>query len=101
MKKLFVLAVLLTTLFVSNANAQQGGGGDPAAMMQRYKERVKPQLVEKTKITEAQADKVIEISFNYRSQMRGMRDLSEEERKKKVEVIQLAQNKEFLAIPLT
>ena len=101
MKKLFVLAVLLTTLFVGSAYAQQGGGGDPAAMMQRYKERVKPQLVEKTKITEAQSDKVIEISFNYRSQMRGMRDLSEDDRKKKMEEIQAAQNKEFLAIPLT
>jgi hypothetical protein len=100
MKKLFVLVAFLTTLFISNAQAQQGGG-DPAAQLQRYKERVKPQLVEKVKLTEAQAERVIDISFGYRSQMRGFRDLSEEERKKKTEEIQAAQEKEYKAIPLT
>ena len=100
MKKLFVLVAFLTTLFISNAQAQQGGG-DPAAQLQRYKERVKPQLVEKVKLTEAQAERVIDISFGYRSQMRGFRDLSEEERKKKTEEIQAAQDKEYKAIPLT
>jgi hypothetical protein len=100
MKKLFVLVAFLTTLFLSNAQAQQGGG-DPAAQLQRYKERVKPQLVEKVKLTEAQAERVIDISFGYRSQMRGFRDLSEEERKKKTEEIQAAQEKEYKAIPLT
>ena len=64
MKKLFVLVAFLTTLFISNAQAQQGGG-DPAAQLQRYKERVKPQLVEKVKLTEAQAERVIDISFGY------------------------------------
>ena len=100
MKKLFVLVAFLTTLFISNAQAQQGGG-DPAAQLQRYKERVKPQLVEKVKLTEAQAERVIDISFGYRSQMRGFRDLSEEERKKKTEEIQADQEKEYKAIPLT
>ena len=100
MKKLFVLVAFLTTLFISNAQAQQGGG-DPAAQLQRYKERVKPQLVEKVKLTEAQAERVIDISFGYRSQMRGFRDLSEEDRKKKTEEIQAAQEKEYKAIPLT
>jgi Spy/CpxP family protein refolding chaperone len=100
MKKLFLLIALFTTVYVTNANAQQGGG-DPAAMMQRYKDRVKPQLVEKTKITDAQADKVIEIMFNSRSKMRGLRDLSEDDRKKQLEQIQADQNKEYKAIPLT
>lgn len=101
MKKLFVLVVFFTTLFVANSNAQQQAGGDPAAMLQRYKERVKPQLVEKTKLTDAQADKVLDIVFSYRSQMRGLRDLSEDDRKKKIEEVQAAENKELLAIPLT
>ena len=100
MKKLFLLLALFTTAMVTSASAQQGGG-DPAAMMQRYKDRVKPQLVEKTKITDAQADKVIEIMFNSRSKMRGLRDLSEDERKKQLDQIQADQNKEFKAIPLT
>src|SRR6476661_6286507 len=101
MKKLLVLVALFTTVYVSQANAQQQGGGDPAAMLQRYKDRVKPQLVEKTKITDAQADKVIDISFANRMKMRGFRDLSEDDRKKQTEEINAAQNKEFKAIPLT
>ena len=101
MKKLFVLVVLFTTVYVSQVNAQPPQGGDPAAMLERYKERVKPQLVEKAKLTEAEADKVIEISFSYRSKMRGLRDLSEDDRKKEMEKIEAAQNKEYAAIPLT
>src|SRR6059058_3617717 len=99
MKKLFLLVALFTTVYVTNAQAQSGG--DPAAMQQRFKDRVKPQLVEKTKITDAQADKVIEIMFNSRSKMRGLRDLSEDDRKKQLDQIQADQNKEYKAIPLT
>jgi Spy/CpxP family protein refolding chaperone len=101
MKKLLVLVALFTTVYVSQANAQQQGGGDPAAMLQRYKDRVKPQLIEKAKITDAQADKVIDISFANRMKMRGLRDLSEDDRKKQTEEINAQQNKELKAIPLT
>jgi hypothetical protein len=101
MKKLFVLVAFFTTILVSQAGAQGQQGGDPAAMMERYKERVKPQLIEKAKLTEAEADKVIEISFAYRGKTRGLRDLGEDERKKQMENMQAAQNKEYSAIPLT
>ena len=101
MKKLFVLVAFLTTVYTMGANAQQQGGGDPSGMLQRYKERVKPQLIEKAKLTEAQADQVIEISFKYRSKMRGLRDLNEDDRKKMMEELDGAQNKEIKAIPLT
>jgi Spy/CpxP family protein refolding chaperone len=101
MKKLLVLVALFTTVYVTQAHAQQGAGTDPAAMRERYKERIKPMLVEKAKITDAQADKVIEISFNYRTKMRGLKDLSEEDRKKQFEQLQADQVKEFKAIPLT
>ena len=101
MKKLLVLVALFTTVYVNNADAQQQSAGDPAVMLQRYKDRLKPQLVEKTKITDAQADKVVEITFSYRQKMRGLRDLSEADRKKQTEDIQAAQNKEYSAIPLT
>jgi hypothetical protein len=47
MKKLLVLVALITTVYVTKADAQQQGNGDPAAMLQRYKDRIKPQLVEK------------------------------------------------------
>ncbi|HEY6957001.1 MAG TPA: hypothetical protein VI385_17235 [Flavisolibacter sp.] len=102
MKKLLVLVAVFTTVLVSNVNAQQGNGNfDPAQMAQRYKERVKPQLVEKVKLTDAQAEKVCDIQLASRQQMRGMRDLSQEDRKKKMDEIQADNNKQFKAIPLT
>jgi hypothetical protein len=101
MKKLLVLVALFTTVYATKASAQQQGAGDPAAQFQRYKDRVKPQLVEKAKITDAQAEKVLEIAFSSRSKMRGLRDMNEDDRKKAMEEIQTAQNKEYKAIPLT
>jgi cell division protein FtsI/penicillin-binding protein 2 len=102
MKKLLVLVAVFTTLLLSNANAQQGNGNfDPAQMAQRYKERVKPQLIEKAKLTDAQAEKVCDIQLASRQQMRALRDLSEEDRKKKMEEIQTDNNKQYKAIPLT
>ena len=105
MKKLLVMVAVFTTVLITNANAQQGGGGqgnfDPAQMAQRYKDRVKPQLIEKTKLTDAQADKVCDIQIATRQQMRGLRDLSEDDRKKKMDDIQADVNKKYKAIPLT
>ena len=94
MKKLLVLVAVFTTVLVSNVNAQQGNGNfDPAQMAQRYKERVKPQLVEKVKLTDAQAEKVCDIQLASRQQMRGMRDMSQEDRKKKMDEIQAENDK--------
>jgi hypothetical protein len=73
MKKLFLLLVLFATLYTTKAVAQGGGDRDPAAMMQRMKERIKPGLIEKTKITDAQADKVIEINFSNQRKRREIR----------------------------
>ena len=101
MKKLLVLVVFFSTLFVVNADAQGQGGGDPAARAARMKEVVKPQLIEKVKLTDAQAEKVIDINLKYRAEMRGFRDMTEDERKKKREEIQTAQNKDYKEIPLT
>lgn len=98
MKKLLILVALFTTVYVTKADAQQG---DPAAMAQRFKERVKPQLIEKTKLSEAQADKVLDIYANSRQQMRGLRDLSEDDRKKKMDEIRADNDKQYKTIPLT
>lgn len=92
------MASLFVAICTTNAEAQQG---DPATMMARMKERVKPQLLEKTKLTDAQADKVIEINFEFRQQMRELRDLSEDEQKKKREDIQASIDKKYKEIPLT
>ena len=99
MKKLLVLVAFLTNICITQASAQ--GGGDPAAMAQRYKERVKPQLLEKVKISDAEAEKFIDIQLGSRQQMRGLRDLSEEDRKKKMDEMQADQLKQYKAIPLT
>src|SRR6476619_6986082 len=101
MKKLFFLLVLFTTVYTTKVVAQQNGGDrDPAAMMQR----MKPYLVEKTKLTDAQADKVIEINFSNQRKRRDIRmdqSLSDDEKSKKNAELQETQNKELKAIPLT
>jgi Spy/CpxP family protein refolding chaperone len=102
MKKLLVLVALFTTVYTTQAVAQgQQGGGDPAARAARMKEIVKPQLIEKVKLTDAQADKVIDINIKSRADMRGMRDMSEDDRKKKRAEVEAAQNKAYKDIPLT
>ena len=100
MKKLFILVVLFTTVYVTKAEAQQGSG-DPAARAAKMKEMLKPELVEKLKLTEAQADKVLDINFAYRMKMRGLKDLADDDRKKQLGDIQAEQAKEYKAIPLT
>lgn len=103
MKKLIFLLILFSALYTTSAEAQ-GGDRDPAAMMQRMKERIKPALVEKTKITDAQADKVIEINFSNQRKRREIRmdaALTAEEKTKKNTEIDEAQTKELKAIPLT
>lgn len=100
MKKLIAIAIIFATVYTSDVAAQQGGG-DPAVMMARMKERIKPELINKTKLTDAQADKVIEINFEHRQQMRELRDLSEADRTKKREEIQGSINKKYKEIPLT
>ncbi len=98
MKKIVLLLTLFTAICVTNLNAQ--GGGDPAAREARMKE-MKAQLIEKVKLNEAEADKVMEINTTSREQMRGLRDLSEADRAKRLEEIQADLSKKFRAIPLT
>lgn len=100
MKKLFFLAALFTAL-VTTVSAQ--GGGDPEAMRQRMKERFKPQLVEKTKITDEQAEKVLDVYVAAQRQRREVRmdqALSDEEKTKKTAAIDEEVAKKYKAIPL-
>jgi Spy/CpxP family protein refolding chaperone len=99
MKKFILLATLFVALGTIQANAQNGGG-DPAQREAMMKE-MKAQLVEKAKITEAEADKVLEINRASRDKMRGLRDLSEEERTKKIDEINAENSKKYKEIPLT
>ncbi|MBX9781240.1 MAG: hypothetical protein K2X26_12905 [Chitinophagaceae bacterium] len=100
MKKiLFFLTVIFATS-LSQVSAQQGPPS-PEQVIEMMKQRVKPGLIEKTKITDAQADKVIETLVWAQGQMRGMRDMSQEEREKKMKEVNDERTKKFKAIPLT
>mgnify|MGYP000906697672 CR=1 FL=1 len=66
MKKMFGLMILALGLSITSVQAQGGGGGqqmDPAQMLEMMKQRIKPQLIEKTKLSDSEADKVIEIQL--------------------------------------
>lgn len=101
MKKLFFLAALFTAM-ISTASAQGGPGGGmtPEQRAERQKQ-MKADLVAKAKITEAEADKVMQIQQESRSSLRGLRDLTPEERQKKLDEVKAENSKKFKAIPLT
>ena len=101
MKKIISLAVFALALSIGSVQAQGMGQMDPAQMLEMMKQRVKPQLMEKTKLTDAQADKVLEIQLWSQGEMRGMRDMSEEERATKMKTVNEEKTKKLKAIPLT
>ena len=72
MKKILFLLAFITTVSVSSVYAQQTES--PEQMQQRMRDRIKPDLVAKTGITEAQADKVIDINFALQRQRREVRN---------------------------
>ncbi|MDQ6609297.1 MAG: hypothetical protein M3Y85_05705 [Bacteroidota bacterium] len=102
MKKLFLLVGLFTALFATTASAQGGQGGNmtPEQRAERQKQ-MKTDLIAKAMITEAEADKVIQIQQESRAGLRGMRDMTPEDRKKKMDEIKVDNDKKFKAIPLT
>lgn len=99
MKKLIGL---LAVVLISTAVMAQGGPQmDPAQALEMMKQRIKPQMIEKTKLTDAQADKVLEVQLWAQMQNRGLRDLSEEDRNKKMKETNEEREKKLKAIPLT
>lgn len=103
MKKLILMAALFAALFTTTSAVAQGGG-DPAQMRQRMVERFKPQLIEKTKITDTEADKVLDIYMASMSQRRDIRmdnSLSEEDKTKKMAALYEEAAKKFKSIPLS
>ena len=106
MKKFLVLTLMFSALLSTTVLAQSGPQTqtppDPAAMLQQMKEKQKPGLVEKAGLTEAQADKVIEINFELRmAMMNDMRGLNEADRAKKIADFKAAKEKKYSEIPLT
>ncbi len=104
MKKVLALLTVVFFCGFTSINAQPPGGGDPAARKAMMKERIKPQLIEQTKITDAQADKVIDIYFDAQQESGKLRrdeSLSKEDKDKKTKEINDARDKKIKEIPLT
>jgi phage I-like protein len=102
MKK--VVALLSFVMFSTLAFAQPQGGMDPEARKARMKEQIKPQLVQQAKITDAQADKVIDIYFDAQMEAGKLRrdeSISQDDKQKKVKEINEARDKKIKEIPLT
>ncbi len=66
MKKLLFLTLIVCAVISTNTYAQ-AGDPQPQSMLQQMKEKQKPGLVEKAGLTEAQAEKVIELNYEMRS----------------------------------
>ena len=104
MKKIIALLTIVGCIASTSVMAQGFGGGqqmDPAQMLEMMKQRIKPQLIEKTKLSDSEADKVIEIQLWVQTQGRGLRDLSEEERATKQKETADERKKKLKAVPLT
>jgi ribosomal protein L29 len=83
MKKFLASIAVIAAISITSASAQ-GGGMTPEQRAERMKQ-TKTELVAKAKITEAEADKVMEIQQASRAGLRGLRDLTPEERQKKMD----------------
>ena len=104
MKKIIALLTIVCCIASTSVLAQGFGGGqqmDPAQMLEMMKQRLKPQLMEKTKLSDSEADKVLEIQLWVQTQGRGLRDLSEDERAAKQKETADERKKKLKAIPLT
>jgi hypothetical protein len=102
MKKIFLLIAFLVSVFSSTVSAQNNDNAE--AMLNRQKERMKPQLIEKAKISAAQADLVIATNFDLQRQRRMVRNdqtLSEEDKVNKNLGFDAAREKVFFEIQLT
>lgn len=72
----------------------------PEQRAERMKQQ-KTDLIAKAKISDAEADKVMQIRQESMKDWRAMRDLSQEERQKKMADMKTENDKKFKAIPLT
>src|SRR6186713_1715091 len=100
MKKFLLLTLIFCAVISTATNAQpqtqpQPPAPDPAAMLQQMKEKIKPEMVAKTGLTEAQCDKVIELNFEMRMAASKLGDLSEADRTAKIQELKAAKEKKF------
>ena len=94
MKKIVFMTMILGAVISTSAYAQPAG--DPPNMLQQMKEKQKPGLIEKVGLTDAQADKVIEINYEIRMQTpRDLKDMNEADRSKKIAELKALKEKKL------
>jgi hypothetical protein len=115
MKKLLFLCLIAGALISTTTYAQSSGPTPPkqsvaqqptaeqyANMLKEAKEKQIPMLVEKAGLTEAQAEKVIEINFEIRKQAAAaLAGLNDADRTAKLAEFKVAKEKKYSEIPLT
>jgi hypothetical protein len=106
MKKFLLLTLIFVAIISTATNAQpqaqakpqaqaQAQVADPAAMLQQMKEKIRPEMVAKTGLTEAQADKVIELNFEMRMAASKLGDLNETDRTAKIQELKAVKEKKL------
>ena len=109
MRKLLFLSIICCAVISTSAYAQPAQPSanaqppvDQAAMLKQMKEKFKAPMVAKTGLTEAQADKIIEINLEIRVQAaKDLQGLNDEDRSKKLVEIKAEKERRYAAIPLT
>jgi len=116
MKKLLFLSLIAAALLTTNANAQ-GPKTAPttttnpnptftaeqiATMIKQVKEKQVPMLVEKAGLTNAQAERVVEINYEIRVQASAaLQGLNDADRSAKIAEFKVAKEKKYSEIPLS
>jgi hypothetical protein len=97
MKKLLFLTLLFGAIATTTVNAQAGDPQTPPAAptLKQVIEKQAPGLVEKAGLTQAQAEKVIQLNYEMRMQMLNFKDLSDADRSKKVAELRAEKEKKF------
>jgi Spy/CpxP family protein refolding chaperone len=103
MKKFLFMTLVFSAAIATTTYAQTGSGpavapqqtkeAEAASMLQQTKEKVSPQMVEKTGLTRAQADKVIEILFEMRQAAGALQGLSDADRSAKLQELKATKDK--------
>jgi hypothetical protein len=105
MKKLLFLSLIFSAVTSTSLHAQSPQAApavDQATMLQQMKEKFKMPMVEKTGLTEAQAERVIEINLEIRLQAAtALQGLSDADRSKKIAEFKAEKERKYAAIPLT
>jgi hypothetical protein len=105
MKKYLFLSLFFSAVMATTSNAQNASSGptasaqpakvaDASAVLQQMKDQFKTPMMEKTGLTEAQADRVIELNFEMR-QAAGAIAPDDAERGKKIGELKAAKEKKM------